>query len=397
MSDTPDLPSDCDVVVIGGGVIGTSVGYFLATDTDLDVALLERDAIAAGSTSDSSAIVRHHYGEREIYTEMAQWSHEFYRRFEEAVGAPIAHEENERVVFAAEGTADAEYATAGREILSRKGIPVRRYEREEFEEAFPMLDLDGFDFGVSDETAAYSDGTDVATGLARAMADAGAAVVTGTAVEGIRVEDGRVAGVDTADGPVDCDRVVAAAGPWTGRLMADLGVDLPLVTEREQVVLLDPPEDFHDDYPENVPTAGLPGGYYMRPEVGGSVLVATHHSGNEVDPDAYDDQPDEGTLLDLYERVAEFVPALRDAGVQGGYSGVYTNTPDHDFIIDECGAEGCYVACGFSGHGFKQAPAVGRIVTDLVTGAEETLVDADHFALSRFEESEGGHGGGIEY
>lgn len=397
MSVTPTLPDESDVVVVGGGVIGTSVGYFLATETEYNVTLVERDAIAAGSTGDSSAIVRHHYGEREIYTRMARWSHEFYRRFEETVEEPIAHEENPRVVFAAEGSDDDAYATAGQEILEEQDIPVRRYERDEFDDSFPMLDLDAFDFGVADETAGYSDGTDVATGFARAMGEAGATVVTGTAVTGIAVDDGCTSGVHTDDGTVDCDRVVVAAGPWTARLMTDLGVELPLVTEREQVVLLDPPEGFLDEFPENVPTAGLPGGYYMRPEFGGSVLVATHHSDDEVDPDSYDDQPDEETLLDLYERVAEFVPALRDAGVQGGYSGVYTNTPDHDFIVDECGPDGCFVACGFSGHGFKHAPAVGRLVTDLVTDADSPLVDVDYFSLSRFTEAETGHGGGIEY
>jgi sarcosine oxidase subunit beta len=397
MSIKPNLPNGSDVVIVGGGIIGTSVGYFLTTETDLDVTLVEQDSIAAGSTGDSSAIIRHHYGEREIYTRMAWWSHEFYRQFESEVGEPIAHEENPRVVFAAEESDDAAYATAGQEILETQDIPVRRYDCDEFNDLFPMLNLEKFDFGVSDETAAFSDGTDVATGFARAMTEAGATVVTGTSVEGFSVDDDRITGVHTDDGTVDCDRVVTAAGPWTARLMADLGIDLPLVTEREQVVLLDPPDGFLDDYSENVPTAGLPGGYYMRPEFGESVLVATHHSGDEVDPDSYDNQPNEETLLDLYERVADFVPDLRDAGVQGGYSGIYTNTPDHDFIIDECGLDGCYVACGFSGHGFKNAPAVGQLVTDLVTDADSSLVDIDHFSLSRFTENETGHGGGIEY
>ncbi len=394
MSIQPDIPTETDVVVVGGGVIGTSIGYFLTTETDLDVTLLERDAIAAGSTGDSSAIIRHHYGDRERYTRMARWSHEFYRRFETEVGEPIAYEETPRVVFAEEGTEDAEYADSGHDILSEHEIPVQKLDSGEAHERFPMLRYEDADFAVSDETAAYSDGTDVAAGFARAMADRGATVITGTTVEGFAIEDDRIIGVDTDDTTVDCDRAIVAAGPWTPRLMDEIGVDLPLVSEREQVIILDPPRTVET---EQLPTTGLPGGYYMRPEFGEGVLVATHHSGEEVNPDTYDNQPDEETLLHLHETVASHVPELENAGIRGSYCGVYASTPDHDFIIDECGPDGCYVACGFSGHGFKNAPAVGQFVTDLVTDADSMLVDPEHFSLSRFADTEDGNGDQIKY
>lgn len=382
MTIQPDIPTETDIVIVGGGVIGTSIGYFLTTETDLNVTLLERDAIAAGSTGDSSAIIRHHYGDREIYTRMARRSHEFYREFETEVGASIAYEENPRVVFAEEGSEDAEYAISGYDILSEHDIPVQKLDSEEAEERFPMLRYEDADFAVSDETAAYSDGIDVAAGFARAMADRGATVATGTTVEGFAIENDRIVGVRTGDTCVRCDRVVVAAGPWTQRLMDEVGVDLPLVSEREQIIILDPPHEFIEI--ERIPTAGLPGGYYMRPDFGEGVLVATHHSGEEVDPNTYDNQLDEETLLHLHETVATHVPKLEDAGIKGSYCGVYASTPDHDFIIDECGPDGCYIACGFSGHGFKNAPAVGQLVTDLLTDADSTLVDPEHFSLSRF-------------
>lgn len=397
MSAKPELPAETDVVVVGGGVVGTSIAYFLVTETDRDATLVEKNAIGSGSTGDSSAIIRHHYGEKEIYTRMAVWSHEFYRQFGERVGEPIAYAENPRVTFARDGSEDAAYAESGYDVLSDLDVPVTRYETDELDAQYPMLSLDEFDFAVSDDTAAYSDGTDVAAGFARAAQDLGATVVTGVAVEGFGVENGAITSVETDDGAVACDEVVLAAGPWTPKLADRLDVEIPITPSREKVILLDPSEEFCGKYLDDLPTAGLPGGYYMRSEFNDGVLIATHHSEETCDPDRYDDRPDEETLLELHDTVLEYVPGLDDAGVQGKYSGVYANTPDHDFVLDQCGPEGCYTACGFSGHGFKQAPAVGRIMTDLITTGESELVDLDYFSLSRFEKSERGHGGGIEY
>lgn len=397
MSAVPSLPDRTDVVVVGGGVVGASITYFLIEETEKDVTLVEKNAIGSGSTGDSSAIIRHHYGEKEIYTRMAWWSHQFYRQFKDETGEPIAYAENPRVTFAAQGSDDAEYAESGYEILDDMDIPVARYDTEEFDDRFPMLDLSEFDFAVSDETAAYSDGTDVAAGFARSAQERGATVVTDVTVEDFDVEDGAITGVQTDDGTVACDDVVIAAGPWTPKLGEKVGLDVPVTPSREQVVILDPPKNFAERHDDSVPTAGLPGGYYIRPEFNEGVLIATHHSGEECDPNHYNNKPDQEMLLELHETVAEYVPELDEAGVQGAYSGVYSNTPDHDFILDQAGPAGCYVAAGFSGHGFKQAPAVGRIMADLVAIGETDLVDSDHFSLDRFEESPAGHGGGIEY
>lgn len=397
MSIAPELPSETDVVVVGGGVIGTSIAYFLSTETDREVTLVEKDSIGAGSTGDSSAIIRHHYGAKAVYTRMARWSHEFYRRFEEEVGEPIAYAESRRVTFAKEGTDTADYAESGREILSDLEIPVSRYEESEMATEFPMFALDAFDFAVSDDTAAYSDGTDVASGFARAVQAGSGTVVTGVAVEGFETEDGEVIGVDTDDGVVECDEVVIAAGPWTPRLTELVGVEVPITPSRERVLILDPTTEYHKQYSEPPPIAGLPGGYYVRSEFGDGVLIATHHSGEQCDPDRYQNIPDEETLLELHGTLSEYIPDLADAGVQGRYSGVYSNTPDHDFVIDHCGPDDCYVACGFSGHGFKQAPAVGKLVTDLVVKGESEIADLEHFSLERFEDNNDGHGGEIQF
>lgn len=394
MPPSSSLPDTTDVVVVGGGVMGTSAAFFLASDSPLNVSLLEKDNIAAGSTGDSSAILRHHYGDQRIYAEMAWWSHEFYRAFEERTGQKLAHAESPLVRFAASGTQAGKYAEAGYEVLSDLDIPTTRYDRDDLAEEYPMFDaLEQFDFAISDDDAGYSDGADAANGFARAARRHGATVVTDTTVERIQSDGNVVTGVETGDGIVECDAVVIAAGTWTARLAATVGVDVPITPTREQVVLLDPPEEYAEEFPELTPTTALPGGeWYVRPDFGDGILVATHYLTEECDPDHYDRTPDEEVLLELTDRIANAVSGLEDAGIQGQYCGVYSVTPDHDFVIDRAGPEGCVLACGFSGHGFKHAPAVGRIVRDLVVEGDTDLVDADFFSLDRFEDDPSGHG-----
>lgn len=386
-------PDSTDVVVIGGGVIGTSAAFFLATETDRDVTLLEKDRLAAGSSGDSSAVVRHHYGGQEIYTRMARWSSQFYRAFEERVGSPIAHANNELLRFAESDTPAGEYARGGYDLLTDLSIPATEYEGTDLCERYPMLDLAGYDYGVTDDEAAYSDGTDVATAFGRAAAEAGATVATKTPVTAIETDAGAVTGVETEHGTVACDDVVVAAGPWTPRLAETVEVSIPIRATREQVLLLDPPEEFREEHLDGLPTTARPGGdWYIRPDFGDGVLVATHHAGEAVDPDAYDDSPDESTILEMVDQLESLVPELADAGIKGQYCGVYSTTPDHDFIIDSVGPAGCHLACGFSGHGFKHAPAVGKILSELVVdGAAETF-DVGYFSHDRFREDPDGHG-----
>ena len=390
----PTLPDRTDVVVVGGGVMGTAIACFLTRDSDRDVTLLERDHVAAGSTGDSSAILRHHYGDEAIYTETAWWSHRFFRNFEEEMGAKLAYDPSPLVRFANEGTPGGEYALVGYEVLAERDIPVTEYVGDELHERYPMYETaDAFDFAISDDEAAYSDGTDAAMGFARGASEHGARIETGVTVESIDVEDDSVVALETSAGRLPCEAVVVAAGPWTPKLAESVGVEIPITTTREQVVILEPSDAYLEKYPSRTPTTGLPGGeWYVRPDGQDGVLVATHRYTEEIDPDRYDDRPDEETILELADALAENVPGLRDAGLMGQYCGVYSVTPDHDFVIDEAGPDGCYLTCGFSGHGFKHAPAVGKMTTDLIMTGESDLVDLEYFSLDRFENDPSGHG-----
>lgn len=384
------------MVIVGGGIMGTSTAYHLACRSDLEVVLLEKDAIGSGSTGDSSAILRHHYGDQEVYSKLAWWSHTFYREFEERTGEPIARAENPLVRFGIRDTPTGDYVLAGYDVLERLDIPVTRFGGPELEATFPMLELDGADFGVRDDTAAYSDGSDAAGGFARAAQAEGATVLTGVEVTDILVEDGTITGVETDAGAIDADAVVLTVGPWTETLAASVGLEVPITRSREQVLILEPPAAYLEAHDERIPTSAPPGGdWYVREDFNDGVLVATHHTGERVfDPDHYRDSVDESVLLDLTEKLGAFVPGLEMARLRGDYCGVYSETPDRDFILDRAGPDGLVLGCGFSGHGFKHGPAVGRILSDLVIDGDSDFLDVDleYFSLSRFEDDPSGHG-----
>ncbi|MFC4245995.1 NAD(P)/FAD-dependent oxidoreductase [Natribaculum luteum] len=388
-----ELPDTVDVAIVGGGIMGTSSCFFLSEKTDLTVLLVEKNSIANGSTGDSSAIIRHHYGPTEIYSKMALWSHEFYREFEARTGEPVAYEPSPLLRLGIEGDSSGEYAMDGYETLSSLDIPVSRLEREALVEEYPMLSPLESDFGVSDETAAYSDAADAAAGFSRAAQNRGAIVRTGVTVADIGVDDGEVTEIQTDHGTVETDTLIVTAGPWTAQLMETVDVDIPLTHSREQILLLEPPEEFLDTYPEGMPTTSPPGAdWYVREDFGDGILIATHHSANDPDPNTYRKKPDEEVKLRLIDELADFCPELEDAKLRGQYCGIYSNTPDYDFVIDQVGPDGCYVGCGFSGHGFKHGPAVGRIVSDLVRDGHTDLVDAQYFSLDRFKGDGKGHG-----
>jgi len=389
----PELPDRADVIVIGGGIAGTSSCFFLADRTDRSVLLLEKDTIASGSTGDSSAIIRHHYGSKAIYAKSARRSHDFYRAFEDRTGEPLAYEPNPLVRLGIERERSGDYAMSGYETLSSLDVPVSRLDRQSLEDAFPMLSLGDVDFGVVDETAAYSDATDATMGFARAAQERGAMIATDTTVTDIETDDNGVTAVRTDRGVVATDDVVVAAGPWTDRVMSSVGVEVPLDRSREQVLSLAPPETFSQRYQEGLPTTSPPDAdWYVRDDFGDNVLIATHHSNGGVEPDTYKQTPDEAVKLRLIDELVAFCPDLAAAGLQGEYCGIYSNTPDYDFIIDQAGPAGCYVACGFSGHGFKHSPAVGRMISDLVLEGETDLGDVEYFSLSRFDGDRRGHG-----
>lgn len=395
MGAIPSLPDTTDVVVIGGGVMGTSIAFYLATQSDRDVVVVEKDNVAAGSTGDSSSNIRHNYGDRRIYTEMVWWSQDVYRNFEEHTGRPMAYVNCKRVRWGKNDSPEGDFIMAGHEVMKSLGIPTRRVEKDNLEEEFPMFDdVDRFDFAITEEATAYGDATDAANGFAAAATDNGATLVTGTEVTGFDVRNDEIVGVETEEKTVSCNEVIVAAGPWTPQLGERVDVNIPITPSREEVLILDPPEDFKKSYLDTLPMTRFYGGeWYMRPDFGDGVLLGTHPFAYEaVDPDSYSNIPDEETILQFVDLMEENISGLVESDIRSKYCGIYSTSPDHDYIIDQAGPDGCYFVTGFSGHGFKHAPAIGKMMRDYLVDGDTDLVDIDFFSLDRFADDSEGYG-----
>ncbi len=371
-----------DFVVVGGGCVGASVAFHLAARRAGRVLLVERGRVGSGPTARTVGIVRMHYS-HEPLVELARRSLERFVRFEELTGRSADFTRTGFLLLAPA----SELAGLAENVAleQRLGVRAELLAPEDVARLEPRLDLQGIAGAVYEPDAGYADGYATAAGFVGAARELGAEVWEGVAVEAVEVAGGRVTGVRTSAGRVACGRVVVAAGVWTARLLQPLGVEVPVVASREQVVHLEPPASFGQ---LRVVLEDLALGFYARPEAGGTALAGVLEEEPEevVDPDRFN----EGVDWAFVERVGGLwstrYPGAADARVRGGYASIYDVTPDWQPVLGPVdGVEGLFVAAGFSGHGFKLSPALGEELARWVAGDPPT-VELGMFSLRRFSE-----------
>ncbi len=381
-ADAP--PSHADVLVVGGGCIGASTAFHLARRGEA-VVLLEKGHVASGATGHSGAIVRQHYESR-LGIRLARRSLAFFQRFEEETGQTCDF----RTTGFLSGTRARDEAAfdALVGLLRSEGVRAGRLTAAEAVSLEPQMDASDYTAVVHDPDAGYADPIATATGFARAAERSGARVLEGHEVHEVQVRRGRVSGVRLrGGGAIAADRVLVAAGNWTPELVAGLGVRVPIRFVRGQVAILRRPAGFtnapmiHFDFYHNT---------YSRPEAEKDVLVGymdTDPRKTVRDHELRDDAVPGPTVRDLRSRLAKRFPAMGRAQPHGGWAGVYDVTPDAFPILDAVGPEGLFVAVGFSGHGFKLSPEIGRLLAEyLATGTRpEDLVP---LRASRYKEGE---------
>ena len=377
----PSLPREAEVVVVGGGCMGASIAFHLAR-RDVDVVLLEKDHVASGATGHSGALVRQHYESR-IGIRLARESLAFFQRFEKETGFPCDF----RPTGFLSGTRarDMPAFESLFNLLRSEGVRVERLSPSDAKTVEPQLEVSDYAAVVYDPAAGYADPIATAHGFAAAAAVDGAKVFAGQAMAALATRTGHVTGIKLRGGKsLACERVVVAAGNWTPQLVAKAGPRLPLRFVRGDVAILRRPVDFgpppkiHFDFYGNT---------YSRPEGDKDTLcgymdtdprkTARNHELVETLPSA--------TVRHLRGRLAKRFPRMAEAQPRGGWSGAYDVTPDSYPILDRFGPDGLFVAVGFSGHGFKLSPEVGRLLAEFVaTGRRPEALEA--LQASRFEE-----------
>ncbi len=377
------MKSTADVVVIGGGIMGTSAAFRLA-ERGLKVTLVEKSFLAGGSTGKSSAIVRQHYS-NDLTARMAKFSLRIFQNFGETVGGECGFRPVGFVVLAS--AKDREGLAANVALQRGVGIHTRLLSIEELREVAPGMAEAEEVAAAYEPEGGYADPSLTVNAFGEAARRRGAVILQDIEVMGVRMEGGRVQGVTTTRGEIAAGAVVNTAGPWGARVAKMVGIELPLQPCRVQVSFFAPPPD---DKPAPHVFADFPNVTYFRPETGGLTLVgsvdaseANHHA----DPDRYNERVDFDFVADTGARLARRFPCMERGESRGGYAAIYDITPDWHPVIDEWPeGSGFFVAAGHSGHGFKLGPAVGVMMTDLVTGQRTEGLDPALFRFSRYAE-----------
>ena len=374
-----------DTVVIGGGVMGCATLHYLADLGITDTILLERDTLASGSTGRSMTILRMHYSNR-LTSEMAWWSRGVMVNFEESTGSPSGYRENQWILVPGSGNRNP--AQQNVELAQSIGIDTEVLDVDEAEKRWPYMRFDNTDCVVWEPKSGFADSHLVTRGFATSARDRGAIVRLGVTVTDVLVDNDRAIGVKTDQGDIFADRVVLTAGPWNMEFLENVGAPLPLHTVRHQVVRLQHHSGFNDNADPFHPTIaeGMTG-LSARPDTPGYSLLGYRE--DPVDRDTYNQSVDTEVAIEAMTRFSAIIPAYENATWAGGWSGLFTVTPDWNPVIDHVpGVENLVVGAGFSGHGFKMSPAIGRSLAELATNADETTFDLTSIRFSRFEEGD---------
>jgi sarcosine oxidase, subunit beta len=373
-----------EVVIIGGGVTGASIAYHLAQKGARDVVVLEKNFLASAATGKSSACIRQHYSTPET-CRMVLASLRFFERFEELTGGRPASFVRTGYLLGVDDRLrrPMEAAVA---LQQSVGIDVRLLSPGEMRAIEPRLQVDDLVAGCYEPGAGYADPAQTTQGLAGAARDRGVRFLEQTEVVGILTRGDRVTGVRTSRGEIAASVVVNAAGTWGDRLAALVGLAVPLTVCRHKINLIAWPKEAQGPHPM---VYDFVTNIYTRPETGGLLLVGpldSTEADDRADPDAYREGLTLDETLDGLERAARRFPVLEQGTVAKGYAGCFDVTPDWHPILDRAGPEGSYLAIGFSGHGFKLAPAVGAMMADLILDGPRPGSDIAAFPLSRFAE-----------
>jgi sarcosine oxidase subunit beta len=372
------MEQTADAVIIGAGVMGTSTAFQLVQRGLQRVIVLEKSTVAAGSSGKSSALVRMHYTflpEARLALTSLRW----FQEWRERVGGSCGFT---RTGFIRLVTPDRAHLLR-QNVARLQGIGVNTHliGRDDLRRLDPGVETSDVEIAAYEPDSGYADGYSTAQAFMAAARRGGATLQQGVTVTGMLVHGDRIQGVETSAGRIATPLVISTAGPWSGPLLRRIGIDLPLVPSRHQVMILERPTDMA------LPLTYITSSLYCRPDSAGLTLVGCGPGEDGVDPDAYRDTVDD-TVKELGATLmAQRYPAMQQAGMRRGYAGCYTMTPDGKMIVDRApGIDGLYIGAGFSGTGFKISPAVGIALAELATVGQATTVDVAPFSATRFAE-----------
>ncbi|MGE5141298.1 MAG: NAD(P)/FAD-dependent oxidoreductase [Rudaea sp.] len=374
------LPRSADIVIVGGGCMGTSAAYYLANQGAGSVLLLERDKfLGTGSTGRNAGGVRYQFS-TEVNIRLSIFSLDVIRNFEELFGVSAAYRPI-GYLFLLSSPEEVASFNANIDLAHRVGVPWVRYlEPEEIAALAPLVNLEGILGGSYCPRDGLADPNSVTQGFSQAASRCGAQIETETTVTGVRIESGRVAAVETDRGRVATRTVVNCAGPWAASIGDMAGLEIPITPLRRQFFVTDALPQVPRDH---VFTIEFSTSLYFHPE-GPGLLVGMS---NAAEKPGFSYAIDPEFNMRTLERAIYRLPLVEEARITRQLAGLYEMTPDaHPIISGSRDVAGFYIAAGFSGHGFQHSPAAGKVISELILEGRSKTVDVSMLDLERFRE-----------
>jgi Glycine/D-amino acid oxidases (deaminating) len=379
-----------EIVIIGAGVVGTSVAYHLTEKGARDVLVLERASVqGTGSTGKATGGVRAQF-ETAINIEMSLYSLEFFRR----CGFDCGYEPRGYLFFA---TDERQFDYLKRSVEFQRSLGVEGVEvvdTKTISEICPILncsDIVGGSFGAHD---GFINPLAVMRGFTEGALTRGAKIFFDTEVFSIETAGGKVSALETSKGRIECEKVVLCTGARAKELAKTAEIDLPVEPQRRQIVWAKSEKPL----PENLPMViDIGSGFHFRPARdflnpsecadGRDVLFAYP---DPDEPSSFNTDFDRNFIEKVYERARTRSPFLYQTTpvLEKCRAGLYENTPDHHAILGGCEIEGLYFANGFSGHGVMHSPATGRALAEIILDGEASFLDVSCLSLERFAKGE---------
>jgi sarcosine oxidase, subunit beta len=369
-----------DAIVIGAGVMGASIAYNLS-QRGLKVLILERQSIAVGATGASSGLVRMHY-DIEVDSALAWQSFHFFKNWRERIGGECGFT---RTGFLQIVSPEKNEQLRGNVAMQQRlGILTEVVTAADVKKLAPMFKTGDFDLGVYEPESGYADPTSVTNSYIINAKAKGSAFLQDCEVKGIRLSGGKVMGVDSTHGSFDAPIVVNCAGTFAGRIAKLVDVEIPIDTWTHDVAFVNRPPKvgMHPTVIDDVL------GMYFRPEGVHTLIGLEDYNRMGEPPDSGLGRVSPEFIMHAIDRICARIEGMDAASLHSTHVGRDGITPDQKSVIDKAGPDGFYIACGFSGTGFKLSPAVGVCMSELILEGSAKLVDISSLNLGRFARGE---------
>ncbi|MGQ9599542.1 MAG: NAD(P)/FAD-dependent oxidoreductase [Anaerolineae bacterium] len=363
-----------EVVIIGGGIQGLSLAYYLTVLGVHDVCVLEMNTLGSGSSGRSAAIIGHAF-QTEKSLPLTLWSFQALMRFEQELGASPGYEPIGCLLLATQGEADP--LRRRHAVLKELGLESYLMDADEIVRLTPGLNTEDIKVALYNPNEGNVDPHSIMMAYAQQARQRGARFLEGIRATGLEIKGDQVIGVQTSHGLLATRCVVNAAGFCARQVAAWAGLDLPITNLKRHILVTGPVSA----YTQSIPfTYDMAGPWYIRREGPGLLIGMGAVESNEEDPVV--DRLFLDTVIDYSIRRA---PPLEKAGVKTAWAGLRPVTPDDDPILGPVPhLRGYFNDCGWGGHGIMNAPAAGRALAEWIAEGQPMAVDIQGFGAGRF-------------